>query len=526
MKTAFAVPVVVIASLAVAAAPAVASVSARSLSLGEGQPYTGTVASVTSGCAPENLAPRVSWGDGATTDGAVVATGRATFDIRAGHTYADPGAYGLSVHVKECATGGLETGSGSVQVADAALTPRGMTLAATAGTPFSGTVATFADADPGAKPSDYLATIDWGDGHATAGTVAGDTSGGFRVEGSSTYAAAGSHAVTVTIDDIGGGAAVASSSMVVAAPPTPARGFVAAGADRRHAPKVRVHDAITGQLRSSFFAYPRGFRGGVRVAVGDVDGDGVADIITAPGRGAGAHVRVFSGASGHVLRSFLAFEPAFRNGAYVAAGDVNGDRKADVIVGAGAGARVKVFDGGDGHLRSSFLAYGASFAGGVRVAAGDVNGDGRADVIAGPGRGGSPQIKVLGAANGAVLKSFMAYGPSLTRGIFVAAGDVDGDSRADIVAGPGRGAAPHVKVFSGANGATLMSFMAYGASFMGGVRTAAADADGDGRADVITSAGPGGSAHVRAFSGVDASPLSSFVAGSPAAGPVFVGAGR
>ena len=53
-----------------------------------------------------------------------------------------------------------------------------------------GTVATFADADPGAKQSDYLATIDWGDGHATAGTVAGDTSGGFRVEGSSTNAAA------------------------------------------------------------------------------------------------------------------------------------------------------------------------------------------------------------------------------------------------------------------------------------------------------------------------------------------------
>ena len=398
-------------------------------------------------CAADDLAPRVSWGDGATTDGEAIATEQDTFDIRAGHTYADEGEYGIAVTVKECATGGIETGSATARVASAALIP-----------------------------------------------------------------------VKDTISDTG--------SMVVSAaappPPAPRHGFVVVGADRRHAPRVRLRDAITGKLRSSFVAYSRGFHGGVRVAIGDVDGDGIGDIITAPGRGTSAHVRVFSGASGQLLRSFLAFDPSLRNGAFVAAGDVDGDARADVIVGAGAGPRVKVFDGANGQLRSSFLAYGATSEAGVRVGAGDVDGDGRADIVAGPGRGASPHVKVFSGANGATLRSFMAYGPSFSRGVFVAAGDVDGDSRADIVVGPGRGASPHVKVFSGANGAALMSFFPYDASFTGGVRVAAGDADGDRRADVITSGGR----HVRVFGGASASALSGFHAGPPTAGPVFVAGGR
>lgn len=71
-----------------------------------------------------------------------------------------------------------------------------------------------------------------------------------------------------------------------------------------------------------------------------------------------------------------------------------------------------------------------------------------------------------------------------------------------------------------------MSLLAYGASFTGGARVAAADVDGDDRADVITAAGPGGGPHVKALSGADSSTLSSFFAGTPTVGPAFVAAGR
>src|SRR5205085_2691062 len=132
-----------------------------------------------------------------------------------------------------------------------------------------------------------------------------------------------------------------------------------------------------------FFAYSANFVGGVTVAAGDTNGDGLAEVITGAGAGGGPHVKVFD-ASGATLQSFFAFPAAFAGGVFVAAGDTNGDGKADVVVGAGATgvAQVQVFDGTNARPITSFFAY-TGFFGGVRVAARDVDGDGRADVITG-----------------------------------------------------------------------------------------------------------------------------------------------
>jgi hypothetical protein len=73
---------------------------------------------------------------------------------------------------------------------------------------------------------------------------------------------------------------------------------------------------------------------------------------------------------------------------------------------------------------------------------------------------------------------------------------------------------PHVRVFEGATGAQVpgFNFFAYAVAFAGGVRVAAADVNGDGRDDIITGAGAGGGPHVRAFSGVDRAELANFFA--------------
>src|SRR5262249_28422187 len=154
------------------------------------------------------------------------------------------------------------------------------------------------------------------------------------------------------------------------------------GADAGGGPQVTVFDTAGHAVRS-FQAYAAGFRGGVRVAVGDVTGDGVPDIVTAPGQGGGPDVRVFDGATGALVREVLAYGAGFTGGVNVAVGDVNSDGVADIITGAdaGGGPHVKVFSGADGTVLQSFFAYDAGFLGGVRVAAGDVNGDGFADVI-------------------------------------------------------------------------------------------------------------------------------------------------
>src|SRR5687768_17521486 len=94
-----------------------------------------------------------------------------------------------------------------------------------------------------------------------------------------------------------------------------------AGAPNGH---VKVFDGVTSAETQSFFAYP-GFAGGVRVASGDVNNDGVSDIITGAGPGSsGGHVKVFDGVTGAEIRSFSAFG-GFSGGVFVGSGDVNGD---------------------------------------------------------------------------------------------------------------------------------------------------------------------------------------------------------
>src|SRR5262249_34163280 len=198
---------------------------------------------------------------------------------------------------------------------------------------------------------------------------------------------------------------------------------------------VRVFDYATG-TEHSFLAYDSSVRSGVRVATGDVNGDGVPDIITAPGPGGGPNVKVFDGKTLAQIGSFYAFAPDFAGGVSVAAGDVDGDGKAEIVVGAGPGGgpHVKVL-AADGTELQSFYAYDPSFTRGVAVAAGAFVGPGRAQIATGAGRGGGPNVKVFGPG-GAVLASFFAFEPQFDFGVNVAAGDIDGDGKAELIVGP------------------------------------------------------------------------------------------
>jgi streptogramin lyase len=291
-------------------------------------------------------------------------------------------------------------------------------------------------------------------------------------------------------------------------------------------PHVRELDAGALTDVFSFFAYPPSFTGGVRVALGDVNGDGTPDIIVGAGPGLGVpHVQVFSGTDLGLLRSFFAYDPFFTGGVFVAAADLDGDGLAEIITGAdaGGGPHVKVFDGATGAEKFAFFAYDPAFTGGVRVAVGDVNHDGIPDIITGAGPGGGAHVKAFSGSDLSLLKSFLAYDPAFTGGVFVAAGDVNGDGFADIVTGAGGGGGPHVKVFDGATGGELFSFFAYDPAFTGGVRVAVGDVNGDGFADIVTAPGPGGGPHVEVFNGADLSLLESFFAYDPLfTGGVFV----
>ncbi len=255
--------------------------------------------------------------------------------------------------------------------------------------------------------------------------------------------------------------------------------------------------------------------GGLPLAVADFDGDRRADIVTGSLPGRPARVTVRAAADGQVLQSFLPFGPTFTGGATVAAGDFDGDGVPELVVGAGPGGgpHVRVVTAAGAEL-ASFFAFDPAFTGGVSVAAADFDGDGAADLVVGAGAGGGPHVRVFRGATRAELASFFAYDPAFSGGVNVAAADLTGDGLAEVITGAGAGGGPHVRVFAGRTGAANGGFYSYAPDFRGGVVVAAGDTDGDGRAEVLTAAGPGGGPHVRAVTaaGVPVTEVMAFAA--------------
>jgi hypothetical protein len=195
----------------------------RTIAATEGAAFNGVVATFTDGrggAVPGDFTATIDWGDGTTTAGTVASTGGGAFTVSGTHTYADEGAFSLPVQITDnvSMTSASTTSTANVAEADA-LTPAPVTFSASTGTPFSGVVATFTDTYTANVPSDFTATIDWGDGTTTAGTVAGG-GGTFSVSGTHTYATPGAKTVTVTLTDDAPGtaSATATSTANVTAP--------------------------------------------------------------------------------------------------------------------------------------------------------------------------------------------------------------------------------------------------------------------------------------------------------------------
>ena len=252
---------------------------------------------------------------------------------------------------------------------------------------------------------------------------------------------------------------------------------------------VAILDGKDQHVLFSLDPFEASFTGGVYVAAGDVTGDGVPDLVVTPDEGGGPRVRVFDGANGFapVIDFYGIDAPAFRGGARAAVGDVNGDGVGDLVVAAGylGGPRVAGYDGtslGSGtpvKIFADFYAFEPTLRNGVFLAVGDVTGDGYADVIAGGGPGGGPRVtifsgKALLGNQPAPVADFFAGDPANRGGVRLAVKDLDGDNKADLVVGSGDWAGSRVTGYAGkalgpgGTAATAFDFDAF-PGFGGGV---------------------------------------------------------
>ncbi len=168
----------------------------------------------------------INWGDGTSSTGTITAAGGLVsgFLVKSAtpHTYARYGNYSVQVTVTDTAPAGanasVTVAASNATITDAALAATGTNIAAVEGTIFTGRVATFSDANPIAPISDFTATIEWGNGVTTPGTVTQPDGAGslFVVTGTQTYLKSGSFPIAVTIKDIGGASATATSLATVA----------------------------------------------------------------------------------------------------------------------------------------------------------------------------------------------------------------------------------------------------------------------------------------------------------------------
>jgi hypothetical protein len=218
-------------------------------------------------------------------------------------------------------------------------------------------------------------------------------------------------------------------------------------------------------------------------------------------------------------------------GATVAVGDIEDDGYADIVTGAAVGnPHVKVYRGKDlttgtfdpngASVVAQWLAYGVNLNIGVNVAVGDVICDGYADIVTGP-TAGNPDVRVYNGRDiakgtfkptgASLLAAWFPYALNFNVGAFVAVGDTNGDGYGDVITGASAGN-PDVRVYDGKAIATgtfdgghpansqLSEFFAYGLNFDVGAAVAAGDFETTGQWDILTGASAG-SPHYRVVRG-------------------------
>jgi hypothetical protein len=228
----------------------------------------------------------------------------------------------------------------------------------------------------------------------------------------------------------------------------------------------------------------------VNVARADVTGDGQEELITgAEGSGSSPRVHVYDPITKRALTGFHALDKSLRNGVDVAAGDIDGDGKNEIVTGLRAknDAKIGIYrydENSPGNIVKikEFVAYTGNNA--MRVSTGDINGDGKDEIITGTGPGAATIIRIFDD-KGIALKTYRPIAKTYKSGIDIAAGDLINTQAVpsvdEIVAAPLADGSSRTMIFDATQSDSglvkVEEFYAYGSSYRGGIRLSVGEVD-------------------------------------------------
>lgn len=201
---------------------------------------------------------------------------------------------------------------------------------------------------------------------------------------------------------------------------------------------IKVYSKNTKKVLANFLAFPSDFKGGINIASGDINGDGKDEIVAGAGYGGGPQVRAFN-LKGEAIFSSYPFDQDFKGGINVAVGNLDKDARDEIIASQASEGQawVKVFKADKNvSILGNFLAYSANFKGGATVSAVDVDNDKKDEIITGAGFGGGPQVKFFTESGYSLGKDFFAFDQNFKGGINVAGGKFKQNGRNKIVVSP------------------------------------------------------------------------------------------
>lgn len=182
-------------------------------------------------------------------------------------------------------------------------------------------------------------------------------------------------------------------------------------------PKIDIYD-YQGELLNSFYAHNKNFQFGISVSACDYDNDKQIEIVTAPTKGGGPHIKIFD-KNGGLKNNFFAGNKDFRGGLNIDCKIDNFINEAQIVVApkSDSSSYILIYNS-KGELENSFMAYAMSYKKEVNIKIYDIDSDYKNEIITSPGIGGGPHIKIF-EKDGKILKEFFAYNKNQRYGSYI-----------------------------------------------------------------------------------------------------------